>query len=146
MQQIDDFWNRKRLDEMTRKEWESLCDGCAKCCLYKLEDQDTREVWFTNVVCDLLDLESCRCNDYENRSVRMPNCVTLTPEKSRELYWMPRTCAYRLLSEGKPLPHWHPLISGDPMTLTRSGNSIRGKVIPHCKADDLENHLITWIR
>lgn len=146
MQQTDDFWNHKRLEEMSREEWESLCDGCAKCCLYKLEDVDTREIWFTNVVCDLLDLESCRCNDYPNRSVRMPNCVTLTQEKSRKLYWMPSTCAYRLLSEGKPLPHWHPLISGDPMALTRSGNSIRGKVIPRSKADDLENHLITWIR
>ena len=133
------------MEALTKEQWESLCDGCAKCCLNKLEDEETGELWYTNVVCNLLDLETCSCSDYPNRSIRVPECVTLTPENSRELYWMPSTCAYRLLAEGKELPEWHPLVSGDPLSILRAGQTVCGRVIHEKDADDLENHLITWI-
>ena len=145
MPQIDEFWKKSPMEEWTREQWESLCDGCAKCCLNKLEDEETGELWYTNVVCDLLDLDTCSCSDYPNRSVRVPECITLTPENSRELYWMPSTCAYRLLAEGKDLPEWHPLVSGDPLSIIRAGQTVCGRVIHEKDADDLENHLITWI-
>ena len=139
------FWQTKSLHEMTHQEWESLCDGCAKCCLHKLEDEDTREVIFTNVVCDLLDPGSCRCTDYNNRSTLVPTCVTLRPDDLEDPYWLPTTCAYRLLSEGADLPWWHPLVSGDPETVAASGNSVRGRTVPESEADDFEFHLIDWI-
>ena len=129
MPQIDEFWKKSPMEEWTREQWESLCDGCAKCCLNKLEDEETGELWYTNVVCDLLDLDTCSCSDYPNRSVRVPECITLTPENSRELYWMPSTCAYRLLAEGKDLPEWHPLVSGDPLSIIRAGQTVCGRVI-----------------
>jgi len=144
MSKTTPFWENKTLEEFSSAEWESLCDGCAKCCLNKLEDKSTGELWYTNVVCNLLDLDSCSCSDYPNRSVRVPDCVTLTPKNSKELYWMPNTCAYRLLAEGKPLPEWHPLISGDPDSVLRSKHTIRGRVIHEKDADDLENHLVSW--
>jgi uncharacterized cysteine cluster protein YcgN (CxxCxxCC family) len=140
------FWQRKTLDQLSREEWESLCDGCAKCCLNKLQDEDSDEVHYTNVVCDLLDLEQFRCSDYPNRSSRVPTCVTLTPDNIQELSWMPQSCAYRLLAEGKDLPLWHPLVSGDPLSLVRSGQSLHGRVLHEREADDLEMHLITWVR
>ena len=142
---MDRFWETTKLERMTRQQWESLCDGCAKCCLQKLEDIDTREIFYTNVVCRLLNLETCRCSDYANRSRRVPSCVTLTLRDLQDPYWLPSTCAYRLLSEGKRLPAWHPLISGDPGTVVASGHSVRGKVVPETAADDLEHHLIDWV-
>ena len=145
MSHIDEFWKKIPMEALTKEQWESLCDGCAKCCLNKLEDEETGELWYTNVVCNLLDLETCSCSDYPNRSIRVPECVTLTPENSRELYWMPSTCAYRLLAEGKELPEWHPLVSGDPLSILRAGQTVCGRVIHEKDADDLENHLITWI-
>lgn len=138
------FWKSKRLDKMTRPEWESLCDGCAKCCLAKLEDEETGEIAYTNVACRLLDLGICRCTRYDERTRFVPDCVTLTPENVSQLRWMPSTCAYRLLAEGQDLPAWHPLVSGDPDSVHRAGISIRGRAVPEEKADDLENYIVTW--
>lgn len=138
-----DFWKEKNLSELTRPEWESLCDGCAKCCLHRLEDEDTHKIWFTNVHCRLLDTENCLCTDYENRSVRVPDCVTLTPAKLEDPYWLPPTCAYRLLAEGKDLPDWHPLITGDSESVHIAGHGIGGRSICEDDADDLEQHIIT---
>jgi len=139
------FWEQLALHEMDQQQWEALCDGCAKCCLQKLEDEETREIHFTNVVCDLLDTEHCRCTRYTERSVLVPNCVTLTPADLADPYWLPSTCAYRLLAEGRQLPPWHPLISGSPETVEASGNSIRGRVVRESDADDWEYHLIDWV-
>lgn len=139
------FWRRKSLSELSRSEWESLCDGCAKCCLNRLEDEETREIWFTNVHCRLLDTDSCRCTDYAQRSVRVPDCVTLTPADLEDPYWLPQTCAYRLLAEGKDLPEWHPLVSGDPESVVRAGHGICGRTVCEDDADDLEQHIVTWL-
>lgn len=139
------FWKQKKLNEMDREEWESLCDGCARCCLYRLEDEDTREVYFTNVHCRLLDTENGRCTDYRNRSRRVSDCVTITPAVLEDPYWLPRSCAYRLLAEGKDLPAWHPLVSGDPDAVVRAGMRVCGRTICEDDADVLENHLVDWI-
>ncbi len=144
-QKISPFWNTTPLSRMTRAEWESLCDGCAKCCLQKLEDEDTRAIFYTNIACDLLDPETCRCTRYEERSVLVPTCVTLTLAHLEDPYWLPPTCAYRLLAEGKDLPPWHPLVSGDPRSVELAGHSIRGRNVPEAEADDWEHHLIDWI-
>ncbi|MBA1333239.1 hypothetical protein QQ73_19990, partial [Candidatus Endoriftia persephone str. Guaymas] len=105
------FWRSKPLEQLSASEWELLCDGCAKCCLQKLEDAETREIYFTNVACDLLDLDSCRCSRYQERSTLVPSCITLTSKDLDDPYWLPSTCAYRLLAEGAELPSWHPLRS-----------------------------------
>ena len=142
---IPEFWKQKPLSSLNQMEWEALCDGCAKCCLHRLEDVDTREIHFTNVVCQLLDQESCRCRDYPNRSRLVPDCITLTLKILEDPYWLPSTCAYRLLAESKELPDWHPLVSGTQETVFESGNSVRGRVICETEADDLEHHLIDWV-
>jgi hypothetical protein len=139
------FWQERPLSKLSRKEWESLCDGCGKCCLQKLEDEDTGDIYFTNVVCDLLNLECNRCTRYMERSVLVPNCITLTLDDLLNPYYLPSTCAYRLLSEGKDLPEWHPLVSGDIETVEHSGNSIHGRVVVESEADDWEHHLIDWV-
>jgi len=138
------FWQRKTLDEMTREEWESLCDGCARCCIVKFEDEDTKEILYTDVVCRLLDIERCRCTAYGDRSRLVPTCLVLTPDLVRSLKWMPETCAYRLIAEGKPLAWWHPLVSGDPNTVHQAGISVRGKVISEkgMTDEELEEHII----
>ncbi len=138
------FWRRKTLAEMTRSEWESLCDGCAKCCLDKLEDEDTSEIQYTNVACRLLDLGTCRCTDYANRKRFVPDCVVLTARTVARLKWLPSTCAYRLVSEGKDLEWWHPLVSGDPETVHRAGISVRGRAVPEAVAGDLEDYVVRW--
>ncbi len=138
------FWRRKTLAEMTRGEWESLCDGCAKCCLDKLEDDDTGEISYTEVACRLLDLGTCRCTDYANRKRFVPDCVVLTPRTVGRLTWLPPSCAYRLISEGKDLAWWHPLVSGDPETVHRAGVSVRGRAVPEAVAGDLEDHIVHW--
>ena len=138
------FWRRKTLAEMTRGEWESLCDGCAKCCLDKLEDDDTGEISYTEVACRLLDLGTCRCTDYANRKRFVPDCVVLTARTVARLTWLPSTCAYRLVSEGKDLEWWHPLVSGDPETVHRAGISVRGRAVPEALAGDLEDHVVRW--
>ena len=139
------FWKRKDLTEMAPAEWESLCDGCAKCCLYRLEDEDTRAVYYTNVHCRLLDTDTARCTDYANRSTRVSDCITITPKVLEDPYWLPRTCAYRLLAEGRDLPDWHPLISGDPQSVVRAGQRVCGRTVCEDDADALENHLIDGI-
>ena len=123
------FWKTKRLAEMTPAEWESLCDGCGKCCLMKLEYEDTGEIDWTNVACHQLDHKSCRCKAYALRQVLVEDCVSLTPDKIDEITWLPATCGYRLVNEGRDLYWWHPLVSGDPDTVHQAGISVRGRVI-----------------
>jgi uncharacterized protein len=122
------FWRTKSLEAMAPAEWESLCDGCARCCLVKLEDEDTGEIAYTDVGCTLLDDGACRCRDYPNRQAKVPDCVRLTPESVRSLSWLPPTCAYRLVAEGHDLYWWHPLVSGDPDTVHAAGISVRDRV------------------
>jgi uncharacterized cysteine cluster protein YcgN (CxxCxxCC family) len=124
------FWETKTLAEMTAQEWESLCDGCGRCCLVKLEDEDTERVVYTDLACHMFDGESCRCRDYPNRQREVPDCLQLTPESVPKLGWLPPSCAYRRLAEGRSLPAWHPLITGDPDTVHLSGASVRGLVEP----------------
>lgn len=140
------FWREKRLEDMSAQEWESLCDGCAKCCLEKLEDPDTGEITFTSVACGLLDLETCRCSNYAERHRYMPDCVPLDPQNVTELKWMPSTCAYRLLAEGKDLPDWHPLITGDAQSVVKAGISVKGRAISVHDVEDIEDHLADWPR
>lgn len=129
------FWAVKSLEEMNGEEWESLCDGCARCCLVKLEDEDTGKIHLTDIGCTLLDGQGCRCKDYDNRQAKVPDCVRLDPHQVRTLPWLPPTCAYRLLAEGKALEWWHPLVSGDPGTVHAAGISVRDKVF--ASEDDL---------
>ena len=138
------FWQRKTLAEMTPEEWESLCDGCGKCCLHKIQYEDTGELFYTNVACKLLDLGTCKCSRYETRQRYVPDCVQLSPDNIAELAWMPSTCAYRLLSEGKDLPDWHPLVTGDPGSVHRAGQSVLGRCVPEKKAWSLEHHIVDW--
>ena len=139
------FWERKTLEEMTPAEWESLCDGCARCCLFKLEDEDTGEIFFTNVVCRYLDQGECRCTQYERRSILVPDCVKVTPDIAKK-NWLPETCAYRLLAEGKPLPDWHPLRTGTAQSVWDAGICIAGMAVSELEVepDELEEHLIHW--
>jgi uncharacterized cysteine cluster protein YcgN (CxxCxxCC family) len=138
------FWKEKTLAELNREEWESLCDGCARCCVIKFEDEDSGRIYTTNVVCELLDIGRCRCTHYANRSTLVPSCLTLTLELIPQLSWMPATCAYRLIAEDKDLPSWHPLVSGDPKTVHRAGISVRGKVVSaqNVDPDDLPDYVI----
>jgi len=140
------FWKRKRLDEMTGEEWESLCDGCARCCLLKLENVDTGDVFYTDVACRLLDIGACRCTHYKDRRKFVHDCVSLTPKNVGKLDWMPSTCAYRLVHEGKDLYGWHPLVSGDSDSVHKAGMSVRGRVVPEKSVDDddLEDHIVEW--
>jgi hypothetical protein len=138
------FWQTKSLTDMSKAEWESLCDGCGKCCLHKLQDADTDEIFPTNVACRLLDLGSCQCTDYPNRKVKVPDCVQLSPETAGSLPWLPPTCAYRLLAEDKPLPDWHPLVSGDPESVHTAGISVRGRAVSEKRAGPLQSHLVDW--
>ena len=135
------FWE-KPLDQLSRSEWESLCDGCGKCCLHKLEDADTGEVHATSVACKLLDTHSARCTNYRGRRAFVPDCIRLTANNVARMGWLPKTCAYRLRAEGKPLFDWHPLISGDPESVHRAGVSVRGWTISEGDAGDLEFHLV----
>lgn len=140
------YWETTPLAKMDRTQWEGLCDGCAKCCLEKFEDEDTGRIVYTNVACRLLDLQSCRCSDYLDRARQVPDCIALAPGVLEDPRWLPETCAYRLVAEGKPLPDWHPLVSGDPETVRARGHSVYGRVIPESAADDPIFHLIDWIR
>jgi uncharacterized cysteine cluster protein YcgN (CxxCxxCC family) len=141
------FWRSKRLSELTSAEWESLCDGCGRCCLVKLEDEDTGDIHTTDIACRLFDEGTCRCSDYENRSSRVPDCVRLTPEVVPELKWLPKTCGYRLVAERRDLPWWHPLVSGTPQTVIEAGISVLGRT--QGLEDDYTltetlSHIVTW--
>jgi uncharacterized cysteine cluster protein YcgN (CxxCxxCC family) len=139
------FWERYPLKKLSPKEWEALCDGCGKCCLNKLEDADTGEVELTRVACRLLDGQTCRCTQYPIRKQFVPECIVLTPKNiSSHAYWMPQTCAYRLLYEGRPLHPWHPLISGRAESVHEAGVSVQGWSVPEFEVDedDWEDHII----
>ena len=138
------FWESKTLREMTHEEWEALCDGCAKCCVHKLQDDLTGEIHYTCVACRLLDVNTCRCTNYPNRSELVPDCAVLSMDHPDYFDWMPETCAYRLLHEGKPLPEWHPLITGNPSSVHDHGASARKKLIPEFLADEeqLEKYIV----
>ena len=142
---VSRFWEDKPMRAMTRAEWESLCDGCGKCCLHKLEDEETGEIHPTNVACRLLDRRNGLCRDYKNRKRLVPDCVRLTPEKLEELEWLPSTCAYRLVAAGEPLPDWHYLISGSRETVHEAGVSTRGWTVSEDDAGELEYHLVDRI-
>jgi uncharacterized cysteine cluster protein YcgN (CxxCxxCC family) len=140
------FW-RKPLTEMTQSEWESLCDGCGRCCLVKLEDEDTGRIWHTDLGCKLLRNSDCRCGDYVHRQSKVPDCIKLTPQTVGHLRWLPPTCAYKLLNDGKDLPWWHPLVSGSPETVHTAGISARGRI--SAKEDDVPlseyaDHIVAW--
>lgn len=135
------YWETKRLDEMTDAEWEALCDGCGLCCLVRFEEEDTGEVVPTRVHCKLFDPEACRCSDYENRKAHVPDCIKLTPQNVEQLAWMPKSCGYRRVHEGRGLAWWHPLVSGDPETVHAAGVSVRGETISENELDDAEDAL-----
>ena len=122
------FWKTRTLEQMSPEQWESLCDGCGRCCLVKLEEEDTGAIHATDVACTLFNAGTCRCKDYEHRAIKVPDCVTLTPHEVRTLAWLPPTCGYRLVAEGQDLKWWHPLVSGTPDTVIEAGVSVRGKV------------------
>jgi len=142
------FWQARTLAEMTRAEWESLCDGCARCCLHKLQDSgsDDAHVYYTDIACRLLDTNSCRCTDYEHRLERVDDCIDLSQEDFAQFHWLPSTCAYRRLAEGGDLPVWHPLLTGDPASVHAAGQSVRGRVV--CESvvadEDYEDHIVAW--
>ena len=138
------FWETTPLDSMTDAQWESLCDGCGRCCLHKLRDDDDGSLAWTNVSCRLLDTSSCRCSNYERRQEKVPDCVSLTPAALREIDWLPPSCAYRRVAEGHGLEWWHPLVSGDPATVHAAGVSVRGRAVNERKAGPLENYVVEW--
>ncbi|HUO55511.1 MAG TPA: YcgN family cysteine cluster protein [Rhodoblastus sp.] len=141
------FWRGRALADFSKAEWESLCDGCGRCCLVKLEDEDTGEIHFTDVGCRLFDTNTARCCDYGHRSRRVKDCIRLTPDSAATLSWLPPTCAYRLLAEGDDLPDWHPLVSGRPESVVEAGISVRGRVSlreDELSLDELLDHIVSW--
>ncbi|MFT4822621.1 MAG: putative cysteine cluster protein YcgN (CxxCxxCC family) [Halioglobus sp.] len=145
--EAEPWWNSKSLDQLSSVEWESLCDGCAKCCLHKLEDEDTGEIFYTKVRCQYLDEDQCQCTDYSRRSILVPNCIALSAEKVPSYDWLPSTCAYRLRANDQPLPDWHPLVSGDRGSVHQAGISIRGRSVSDefVHPQGYEEHIINWV-
>lgn len=144
---MSDWWNTKTLAQLSPQEWEALCDGCAKCCLHKLEDEDSGEVFYTKVRCRYLDEKACRCTDYAHRSVLVPNCIALDRDNVEGLDWLPSSCAYRLRANNQPLPQWHPLVSGNKSSVHDAGISIRGRSISdeYVHPDGYDEHIVTWV-
>lgn len=140
----DAFWKTKPLSDLSQQEWESLCDGCGRCCLNKLRDEDTEAIVWTDISCRLLNTETCQCSDYKHRQRRVPDCVKLTPDMLDEIDWLPPSCAYRLIKEGADLPSWHPLISGTKESVKTAGASVAHKCINERYAGDYEDHLVDW--
>lgn len=140
------FWDEKTLEEMSKVEWEALCDGCGRCCLIKLEDEESGEIFNSDVRCKLLDTNTCQCVDYKNRKEQVPDCIKLTPQNVGKIKWIPVTCAYRRLAEGKGLAWWHPLVSGDPETIVQAGVSVRGRTVDEAGVEpgEWENHAVDW--
>jgi uncharacterized cysteine cluster protein YcgN (CxxCxxCC family) len=137
------FWELP-LEALGREEWEALCDGCGRCCLHKIEDEDTGEIAETNVACRLLDPATARCRDYRNRKAFVPDCVRLTARVVEQVSWLPESCAYRRRAEGAPLPAWHPLLTGSPDAMVRAGASVAGRVVGEDDAGPLEHHIVEW--
>ena len=139
------FWQTVKLADMTAAQWEAVCDGCAKCCLVKLQDEDSGEIVFTDIVCNLLDQQTCRCTHYQERTKLVPDCVKLTKDNLDKIDFMPPSCAYRLLHEGKDLPKWHPLVSGSANSVVVAGMSVKGRVIAEMAFDgDSEDRVVDW--
>jgi len=139
------FWQQKSLEQMSDAEWEALCDGCGKCCLHKLIDADTDELYFTSVACELLNLKSCQCRHYEKRMTLVSDCIKIDRGNLADLVWLPSTCAYRLLAEGSPLPDWHPLLTGSKSAMHKAGQSVRGKAI--CETEivgEMQEYIVSW--
>lgn len=141
----DRFWELP-LTALTRPEWEALCDGCGRCCLHKLEDEDTGEVVETNVACRLLDTATARCRDYRHRKAFVPDCLRLTPQLVAKVQWLPESCAYKRRADDRPLPEWHPLLTGNTEAMEQAGASVKGRVISEDVAGPLEHHLVEWER
>lgn len=140
------FWDDKSLEEMTSAEWEALCDGCGRCCLMKLEDEDTGEIYNSDVRCRLLNGDTCKCSDYPNRQAKVKDCIKLTPANVTEIDWIPRSCGYRRIAEGRGLAWWHPLVSGDPETVVAAGISVRGRTVSEGEVEPgtWEEHVADW--
>jgi len=140
------WWKHIPLAKMSRAEWESLCDHCGKCCLNKLEDEDDKMVYYTDIACDLLNAETCQCSDYAHRSSRVPDCLHIRMGNLEQLYWMPPSCAYRLLYENKDLPSWHHLVSGDKNSIHQAGQSVKGRFVfaQQVDGDDWQEHVVEW--
>lgn len=141
------FWQRFPLEALNRDEWEALCDGCGLCCLLKLEDEDSGELYFTRMACRYLEPSGCRCSVYDSRTRHVPDCVEVTPDIARSFSWLPSSCAYRRLARGQALPAWHPLLTGDPESVHRAGISVRGRVVSEelVHEDDYEEQIVHWV-
>lgn len=142
---VDPDWLDDPLSELSSSQWESLCDGCGKCCMSKLQDEGTEKVYYTNVACRLFDPETCRCKDYAHRTEKVPSCISLSLQRPHEFDWLPQTCAYRLRFYSEVLPEWHPLRSGDPASVQKANISVKNRTIAHDKAGPLEHHIVDWL-
>lgn len=139
------FWKTKSLAEMSQKEWESLCDGCGKCCLIKLEDAETKELFYTDVACHMLDAKTCQCKDYKNRRTLVDDCLQLEVDDVEEFKWLPKSCSYRRLHEGKDLPKWHYLISGDRNMVHEKKMSVKNRVVSETEVLEVVEHVVEWV-